>query len=145
MTESCGYAGCGRPVVAHQLCMAHYQQKRRTRKAQPTETQNPTCSIAGCVNLAKSRGYCHKHYDLWYRKVGASPKTDPMTEQICQVFDCTRNCKSRGLCDRHYSRYYYRHETQVIETVDEFIQWDADRRSGPTSPLVSTTHHPPRE
>lgn len=139
MTNPCGVAGCSRTIVASDLCMTHYQQKRRNGKLNPPKRQDPRCSIEGCVNLAKSRTYCNRHYDMWYRH--GDPHRDkriPMSEQTCQVADCGKPCKSRGLCVRHYSRYTYHYEKQHIESVDEFIQWDADRLRGPTTPPKRT-------
>lgn len=39
-----------------------------------------TCSIDGCTNLARSRGWCKKHYTLWWRH--GDPEPDGIIERM---------------------------------------------------------------
>lgn len=65
-----------------------------------------TCTVDGCENRHRCKGYCDKHYQRW-RKHG-----DPLHAQVqvsrrgtCEVDGCTSPIKARRLCCRHYQRW----------------------------------------
>lgn len=74
-----------------------------------------TCSIDGCEDIAKARGWCGKHYMRWYvhgDPHGAQARTrnaESPTGRMCTVEGCDRpsdvpGC-GRGWCGRHYQRW----------------------------------------
>lgn len=68
-----------------------------------------TCSINGCENPVKSRGWCRKHYLRWY-KTGDPEKIRPgrwndYERPTCAVDDCDRLAHAHGYCPSHYKRW----------------------------------------
>lgn len=63
------------------------------------------CSVEGCLNEAKSRGFCNAHYGRWKRHgdplISRRQRTHP---PLCTVPDCDRPWYSLGLCSIHYER-----------------------------------------
>lgn len=62
-----------------------------------------TCSVDGCDNSARARGWCKKHYQKWV-KYG-----DPLAVRLhiqgtCTIDGCNAPHRSRGYCESHYRR-----------------------------------------
>ena len=62
------------------------------------------CAFVGCENDAKSRGWCHGHYQQWRRLGGEADMTPLRRSGPCEVPDCDRKRYARGLCATHYKR-----------------------------------------
>lgn len=75
MASSCIIDDCGKPVVGHKMCQAHYTRNRRygdpraMRRATPVKNGPKVCIFDGCGAPSKSKGYCQKHY-LRHRQHG---------------------------------------------------------------------------
>jgi hypothetical protein len=81
-------------------------------------SSNATCSVAGCTNPSKTRGWCGTHYARWLR----NGHTD-LQERIiasCSVDGCELRVKAKGLCDKHYlrNRLYGRLGRQYHRSAD---------------------------
>lgn len=63
------------------------------------------CSVAGCDNAAKARGYCGKHYQRWLRYGDAEKRMRYNNSGICRQPGCNLQARSRGLCQTHYMRW----------------------------------------
>jgi hypothetical protein len=61
-----------------------------------------TCSIEGCENIAKSRGWCNTHYERW-RRNGDVRATKLV--KVCRVTGCGRRSIGRGYCEEHHEGY----------------------------------------
>ena len=60
------------------------------------------CSINGCSNKARSRGWCDKHYTR-FRRYG-----DPecvYIKTLCKIPRCNNKHVAKGLCHKHYQRF----------------------------------------
>ncbi len=57
--KPCSAPDCKKPIHAHQLCHAHYIQKKNQTA--------PECSVENCQNPSRARGMCNKHYDRQLR------------------------------------------------------------------------------
>ena len=81
----------------------HY--KRWLRTGSPVRGEQPRqCAVAGCDHAAKSRGWCHGHYQRW-RAHGDVQASVPLRRAgTCEVRDCDRKRYARGLCNTHYRR-----------------------------------------
>lgn len=64
------------------------------------------CAIAGCPNLATSRGWCLKHYHRW-RRHGDPLYQSHITNmgETCSVEGCERQAIARRYCTNHYRRW----------------------------------------
>jgi hypothetical protein len=63
-----------------------------------------TCAVDGCDRQAKSRGWCHGHYQRW-RTHGDVQATRPLRSSgTCDARDCDRPRYARGYCNTHYRR-----------------------------------------
>lgn len=82
----------------------HY--KRWLRTGSPVRGERPRqCAVAGCDHAAKSRGWCHGHYQRW-RAHGDVQASVPLRRAgTCEVRDCDRKRYARGLCNTHYRRW----------------------------------------
>lgn len=56
-----------------------------------------TCTIDGCTQHVRARGWCAKHYEQWRVAGGLG--------QCCSIDDCDRAVASRGWCKAHYKRW----------------------------------------
>ncbi len=67
------------------------------------------CTVDGCVNLYRAKGYCSTHWTQMQkfgkivpvrpkRKVGTKPDR-------CSVDNCEGDAKSRNMCIKHYRRW----------------------------------------
>lgn len=75
-----------------------------------------TCTIEGCDNKLKAKGYCVKHHqryrrhgDANYQKVialGTPLSLSPFLKanRICDVDGCNNIHAARGLCRMHYAK-----------------------------------------
>lgn len=63
----CKIEGCGKRVVAREMCSAHYQRCRvhgnPLAGGTLREKRGPICIIDGCGSPEKTKGYCVRHYD----------------------------------------------------------------------------------
>jgi hypothetical protein len=57
------------------------------------------CSSEGCIEFAKSRGMCRRHYAaFWRAETAKAPK------KFCSVAGCKKPLKARGMCNMHVQR-----------------------------------------
>lgn len=61
-----------------------------------------TCTIEGCADPARARGWCKKHYERW-RKHGDPAWVRP--QRACSAEGCSDPARSREWCDVHYMRW----------------------------------------
>jgi hypothetical protein len=66
------------------------------------------CTIEGCENTRKSRGWCAKHYARWSKHgdplIAFAPK-DPVDAKSCAIDGCNNAHVARGWCNMHYKRW----------------------------------------
>jgi hypothetical protein len=85
---TCNVAGCSTPRVTRTLC----------------ETHAPRCAVEGCEQRARSRGWCHPHYDKWHDH-GSTDANPRRTRSQCKIDDCDTTAVAQGLCPKHYDRW----------------------------------------
>ncbi|MEK5183355.1 hypothetical protein [Paenibacillus sp. FSL P4-0288] len=61
------------------------------------------CSIEGCEEVVRARGWCDKHLKRWYST--GSPMLLKKTKK-CIEPDCERLSSTRGMCRKHYVSWY---------------------------------------
>lgn len=130
---TCRTDGCVKRVKAKDLCGAHYEAERRERaraglggigsrscvtcgtvilRTKPrgtiapfcTDECRPRCSIPGCVNPMRCRGWCAFHYSRWHE---TGDPTSPITVvrhrgATCLADECTKPQRKRFWCESHY-------------------------------------------
>ena len=66
-----------------------------------------TCSIEGCEDPARGRGWCNRHLLRWQRHghpLAGGPSL-ARQEPVCSVDDCHGRTLARGYCSSHYRRW----------------------------------------
>ena len=63
------------------------------------------CTIGGCDEPVRARGWCALHYQRWRRY------KDPLWERnwkasLCSADGCERTSATRGMCNMHYKRWW---------------------------------------
>lgn len=69
------------------------------------------CSISGCDNPARKRGWCTKHYQRW--QANGDPVKLVRTRSTCVVDGCLASVASGGLCGKHHMRFKRHGSTEV--------------------------------
>lgn len=65
-----------------------------------------TCSIKGCGKPVIARGWCSKHYNIWYDHGDPEYKRVGKWEgKTCLVPECNEPVQTAGYCKLHYSRF----------------------------------------
>jgi hypothetical protein len=81
----------------------HYKRWLRTRS--PVRGERPSiCAVEGCERDAKSRGWCHAHYQRWRSHGDVRADLPLRAAGVCEVADCDRRRFARGHCSTHYRR-----------------------------------------
>jgi hypothetical protein len=62
-----------------------------------------TCSIDGCNETARKRGWCTRHYERWRRN--GDPTAYLRVRNTCTIEGCNDFVTGRGWCRMHYSRW----------------------------------------
>lgn len=62
----CSVKDCTKPVLARELCQAHYALQRRTGSLEKTRVRSD-CQLNDCTKPHLSKGYCSTHYYKWKR------------------------------------------------------------------------------
>lgn len=79
--------------------------KRWLRTGSPVRGERPrTCAVDGCERDAKSRGWCHAHYQQWRRHSDETALRPLRSAGPCTVDGCDRRRYARGHCNTHYRR-----------------------------------------
>jgi hypothetical protein len=81
----------------------HY--KRWLRTGSPVRGERPAgCAVASCDGEARSRGWCHAHYQRWRLHGDVRADVPIRRARPCEVPGCDRQRYARGLCNTHYRR-----------------------------------------
>ena len=101
-----------------------------------------TCSVPGCPNPRRTRGYCPMHYWRWktHGDPGEAGKRRKPSPPVCAFEGCERKPKALNLCDLHYKRQWKHGDPAVGATragaddVSYFaVHARLGRRYGPAS------------
>jgi hypothetical protein len=66
------------------------------------------CSIEGCNDDSRKRGWCEFHYERWRRHgdpLAGGPKQNTPLLGKCKVEDCMKRDVAWNLCTKHYSKW----------------------------------------
>ena len=81
------------------------------------------CTVEGCNNDHRARGWCHMHYMRWYHgsSIGqASKLTRQKSAPPCTVDGCDRPNYGHGLCSMHYMRVRLHGEVGQAEPLIDY-------------------------
>jgi hypothetical protein len=62
------------------------------------------CSIEGCGQPIKARGWCGAHYKAWTRYGDPLANKRPQYAETCSVEGCGKPQKAKGYCHGHYKK-----------------------------------------
>jgi len=66
------------------------------------------CSVGGCMDDSRKRGWCLFHYDRWRRHgdplLGGPKKNTPLSGK-CKVEGCNNKDIAWSLCSKHYAKF----------------------------------------
>jgi hypothetical protein len=66
-----------------------------------------TCSVDGCDERHRSRGWCNRHYQRWLKYGDPdAPRKNAPQPSVCNVDGCERGSYLRGWCNAHYLRWH---------------------------------------
>src|SRR6266498_1611427 len=71
------------------------------------------CSITGCANRCRARGWCNTHYERW-RKYGNPLASSKRVRSLCSITNCGRPNRARSLCATHYMRWWKRGSALIV-------------------------------
>ena len=73
-----------------------------------SDMADSTCSVEGCSDSHRARGWCGMHYQRWVRSGSLGPAKSLRHDnqhKACRHPDgCPQPARKRGWCDMHYSR-----------------------------------------
>jgi hypothetical protein len=94
----------------------HY--KRWLRTGSPIRGARPkSCSVDGCDGQAKSRGWCHAHYQRWRLHGDVRAEVPVRRARPCRVEGCDRQRYARELCNTHYRRWMQTGDARPEEPI----------------------------
>ena len=92
----CDAPNCAKlSMVDEAFCPMHNHLQKVKRESEPDPPKSlrmrakPTCSIDDCLEPARIRGFCDKHFP------------------VCSAEGCDNLVQAKGLCIRHYKSQYY--------------------------------------
>jgi len=62
------------------------------------------CSVDGCQNKSRARGYCARHYQKWIRCGDPLHVVKYGTKQ-CSIEKCFNKHMAKGFCEQHYGKW----------------------------------------
>jgi len=62
------------------------------------------CSVDGCQNKSRARGYCGNHYQKWIRYRDPLHVVKYGTKQ-CSIEECSNKHMAKGFCEQHYGKW----------------------------------------
>ena len=102
--RTCSSAGCGERHYAKGMCLKHYRESRKAKKAAP---EPGFCSVDGCDRKYLASGYCSAHWQR-VKKHGDPQAHIPIRvkslDGVCSVEGCNRDVFGYGLCSAHRKR-----------------------------------------
>lgn len=94
----------------------HY--KRWLRTGTPARAERPrSCAVDGCDRDVKTRGWCHGHYQRWYRHGDVRADIPLRAAGPCEIPSCGRQRYARGLCATHYKRMLATGDARAEEPI----------------------------
>jgi hypothetical protein len=67
MTKKCEVEWCDRDSLIHDLCGAHYWNKKHGKPFTKDLEPLKECDADGCNNDSLAKGFCSRHYQIWKR------------------------------------------------------------------------------
>lgn len=65
------------------------------------------CSVEGCINTYKCKGYCRKHYEQWFKTGDPIAKIIHIPQSYyCSVDGCKNKSRASNYCKKHYARVW---------------------------------------
>lgn len=71
------------------------------------------CSVPGCTDAAKSRGWCNRHYCRW--RYYGDPEGSRQVTEGCSVDGCASPHLAHGMCRKHYERWKKHGDPVVVK------------------------------
>lgn len=94
------------------------------------------CTIDGCQNAAKTRGWCNKHYLRWWATGSTELKVRERTPP-CSVDGCESVTEARGWCAKHYTRWRHHGSPMALLNRDQEDAIPPCRIEGCEKPMLA--------
>lgn len=75
-----------------------------------------TCSIEGCGEKHKARGWCETHYRCWQRTGDPIPQHVYEKDKPCKIDGCPNKRYGRGWCNRHYKAWWQHGDPLAVDS-----------------------------
>lgn len=73
------------------------------------------CSIDGCGQPKKTRGWCNMHYSAWHRHGDPLGKHVFNRDKSCSIEGCDSPVSARTWCKKHYNRWLIHGDPTVVK------------------------------
>lgn len=74
-----------------------------------SRADRPPCSVDGCTNPSRAKGWCKRHYERWRTTGTVDLKVPEMV--TCSANGCDARAHAKSLCYKHYFRWYRKGHT----------------------------------
>lgn len=64
------------------------------------------CTLEGCDNPVRARGFCNGHYQQARRNGELAPLRHRNKGTVCSAPECEAGATSKGMCQSHYSQHW---------------------------------------
>ncbi|MBI5494916.1 MAG: vegetative protein [Deltaproteobacteria bacterium] len=90
--------------------MSDNKTHKHTRGAAKAARKDRKCSVEGCKNPYRAKGYCNGHYAHW--RAGEYGKARFNT---CSKPDCKKPVSLKGLCATHHKEWWTARHPEAAE------------------------------
>jgi hypothetical protein len=87
----------------------------------PMDKKIRTCSIEGCGNIHRTKGWCAKHYQRWFKYGDPNKKLKLARNEVtvCTIVGCGKPHYAKSHCKMHYVRLTTHGEVGPVQAYND--------------------------